>query len=288
MTKEERIRVFEETLECSKNWKYVNLNGDEVPLLREDYNMRYDDAEIYDRNIFGKIDKKSLKHYDTVVEVTEQDCLYAAQTMVTEEHLYPAVLNMASFKHPGGGVRKGSAAQEESICRRTNLYPSIAQFANQKRKVHYPLDINYGAIYSPVVSIFRANETADCEFLEHPVTVDVITASAIKHPKLNPDGTFEAKTKSILRMKIRTIFNVALYNKNDSLVLGAFGCGAYGTPPTEMAKLFKEVMDEPVYKHSFKKIVFAIIEDQNAYCEHNPEGNLVPFKRVFEENSVLS
>ena len=97
---------------------------------------------------------------------------------------------------------------------------------------------------------------------------------------LNADGTLEEKTRDILRNKIRTIFNVALYWKNDSLVLAAFGCGAYGTPPEEMAKLFKEVMNERLYKYAFKKIVFAVLDDHNAHREHNPEGNFIPFKRI--------
>jgi hypothetical protein len=47
-----------------------------------------------------------------------------------------------------------------------------------------------------------------------------------------------------------------------------------------MAKLFKEVMSERPYKHAFKKIVFAVLDDQNTHREHNPEGNFIPFKRI--------
>lgn len=76
-------------------------------------------------------------------------------------------------------------------------------------------------------------------------------------------------------------------NLNDFLcfteLLVAFGCGSYGTPPDDMARLFAEVLETESYNKAFKKIVFAVLDDANAYREHNPEGNYIPFKRTFEK-----
>ena len=95
--------------------------------------MHYNDAEIYNKNLFQKLDKKLFNRFEhTDVQVINKDCLYVAEELVNIDGLYPAVLNMASFKRPGGGVKTGSAAQEENLCRRTNLYPSIEKFADQK------------------------------------------------------------------------------------------------------------------------------------------------------------
>jgi uncharacterized protein (TIGR02452 family) len=77
------------------------------------------------------------------------------------------------------------------------------------------------------------------------------------------------------------MLDIALENGNDSLVLSAFGCGAYGTPPKEMARLFHEVLDSEKYKGVFNKIVFAIINLPSTNGTHNPEGNFKPFKDEF-------
>ena len=280
MEREERIKVFEETLECSKRNSYINEKGETVNIYREDYGMNFDEPTIFNKNLYPKIkDIRFDKNQETEIVVENIDCLYAACNLVDEGY-NPAVLNMASFSTPGGGVAKGSAAQEESLCRRTNLYLSISRFAKQDQKVRYPLDINYGAIYSPVVSVFRLSEKDGCKFMDTPVTIDVISAAAIKKPILE-NGHMTETNRMKLRNKIRTILNLGIYFRNDSLVLGAFGCGAYATPPDDVAEIFRDVLSERFYKNAFKKIVFAIIDDGNAHREHNPEGNLIPFKRVF-------
>jgi uncharacterized protein (TIGR02452 family) len=119
--------------------------------------------------------------------------------------------------------------------------------------------------------------------MSQPYTVDVISAAAIKDPKLE-NGHLDKKTRKILRNKIKAILNLGIYYRNDALVLGAFGCGAYGTPPEDMARLFADVLKQDPYKGAFKKIVFAILDDANAYREHNPEGNFAPFKKTFEKD----
>jgi len=88
----------------------------------------------------------------------------------------------------------------------------------------------------------------------------------------------------ITKNKIRTIFRIALENGNDSLVLGAFGCGAFRNPPVQIARLFHDIINENEFNNRFKKIVFAI---RNTIWKHkhNPDGNLYPFIEEFNTNS---
>ena len=81
--------------------------------------------------------------------------------------------------------------------------------------------------------------------------------------------------------KMRTIFRIGLLQGHDSLVLSAMGCGAFANPPTHIAKLFHQVIEEDELKDKFRLIDFAILDGYRTGLRHNPEGNLAPFQREF-------
>ena len=227
----------------------------------------------------------------TKVMVEDNDCLVAAERLVKGGYK-PALLNFASAGHPGGGVETGARAQEETICRRSTLTRSIYSF-DQKYAArynyplqpgeHYPIVSEFSAVYSPAVTVFR--DGIECLFMEEPYDVAVITCAALNlggkySIKLTPDGHMPQKAIDITRNKIRTVFRIGLMYGHDSLVLGAFGCGAFKNPPAEIAKLFHEVMEEPEFKNKYRLITFSIIDDHNSN-----NANLAAFKAEFEEKS---
>lgn len=194
-----------------------------------------------------------------------------------------ACLNMASDKKPGGGFWGGSRAQEESLCRRSNLILSIASFTEYGQKEfgsqfpkedgRYPLR-KFEGIYSPCVNVYR---NSIYEYLQEPYITNVISVAALRHPRTDSKGLLVPEDAEIDKEKIRLILRIAIAGRHSKLVLGAFGCGAFGTPPAEMARLFKEVLEEPEFIHSFQEICFAVLDDHNS-----PRGgNYEPFKEVF-------
>ena len=282
MTKEERTAIYNNTVRICMKGSYVSPKGKEVKIT-DTYEM-VDGTKFYGKKVV--IDHNSLPKYDTKIEVVDNDCLYAAKDMI-DKGLNPCVLNMASFHTPGGGVTRGSSAQEESIFRRTNIYQSLYQFNEigtaygvKQREERYPLDFNFGGIYTPNVTVFKASESDDCMLLEEPYEIGVVTAAAVKNPRVE-NGKLVPWVVDILKNKIRQILDIALENGHDSIVLSAFGCGAYKTPPTEMARLFKEVLSTENYKNAFKVISFAIINVKSTNGEHNPQGNFEPFYEAF-------
>ena len=84
--------------------------------------------------------------------------------------------------------------------------------------------------------------------------------------------------------KMRTILRIGLLHGHDSLILGAFGCGAFHTPPSHIARLFAEIFDEPEFKNKYKGLFFAVLEGRKQ--EHNPEGNVKPFVDIFGKVSL--
>ena len=123
MTKEERIAVYENTVDIVNKGSYVSPRG-KVVLLPNIHSM-VSGTKFYGKKVV--IDYNTIPRYDTEVKVIDSDCIYAAKNLI-DKGLNPCVLNMASFHTPGGGVTRGSSAQEENIFRRTNIFKSLYQF----------------------------------------------------------------------------------------------------------------------------------------------------------------
>ena len=281
MSREENVAVYSNTVAIVRKGSYMSPKGNRVNL--PDPKKMVDGTKFYGKKVVNDYD--AISRYETEIKVIDKDCIYAAKDLI-DRGFNPCMLNMASFSTPGGGVTKGSSAQEENIFRRSNIFMSLYQFHSigenygvKQREERYPLDYNFGGIYTPHVTIFKGGSDTRYTLLEEPFEVAVVSVSAVKNPTLH-DGKLEPWVIDTTKSKIRQIFDIAIENGHDSLVLSAFGCGAYKTPPTEMARLFKEVIDSKKYKRAFKAIHFAIINLPSTNGSHNPEGNFQPFKDV--------
>ncbi|MCQ2057701.1 MAG: TIGR02452 family protein [Bacteroidaceae bacterium] len=229
---------------------------------------------------------------ETALQVQNTDCILAARDLV-EHGFNPAVLNMASLYHPGGGVLTGSSAQEEELCRRSTLAVSLYQFSLtggqfgdlaqlvgvERRAERYPMDNTYGGIYSPGITFFRGTRDEGYALAASPFTASVISVASLNfNPKhghsMLVDGKISSEDQDTIREKIRTILRIGALKGHDSLVLGALGCGAFCTPPAQMAGLFHQVLDEQEFHGRFSRIVFAIIDTPNS-------SNFKPFLREF-------
>lgn len=229
------------------------------------------------------------------------DCMDVAQHLM-EQGYNPAILNLASAKSPGGGYHEGYAAQEESLCHSSNLSLSLYQYGSAKYKhirecgvptkePGYPLDRNFGGIYTPNVTFFRNGKAKCFALLERTFQCDVITVAALSFNGRTEfcgveeisyraaDGGFTPAGEEIMLNKIRTIFRMGVEHGKDALVLGAFGCGAYKLPVDAVAALFRRVMDEPEFASKFRLLVFAILENTRRPNAEN--GKFAAFYREF-------
>lgn len=282
--KELRAKEFRNTVEIVNQGHYVAESGEEYVFPNDSDMMR--NTVFYEREI--RMDDIPPRDEPTIVEVQNIDCLYAG-VLLKEQGYNPAVQNMASRRNPGGGVTTGAGAQEETLFRRTNLFRSLYQFAPYAEQYgikpshhQYPLDRNYGGVYTPNAIYFRESEQKGYALLEKPVSLSFITVAGMNRPDLTIGGMIANHHVEPIKDKIRTIFRMGLVHGHDSLVLGALGCGAFQNPPRHMARLFHKVMDEPEFKNRYRLIVFAILDDHNAHQKHNPVGNYRPFVDEFD------
>lgn len=280
--KELRTKEFRNTVEIVNQGFYITPGGERYEFPPDEGMIR--GTAFYEYEV--RVDGIPPGETPTEVQVVNMDCLHAAAGLL-EQGFHPAVLNMASRRNPGGGVTTGAGAQEETLFRRTNLFRSLYQFAPYAVQYgirpscfQYPLERNFGGIYTPEALCFRESEEKGYALMETPSVLSFITVAGMNRPDLTPDGMIEEHHIGPVRNKIRTIFRLGLRHGHDSLVLGALGCGAFRNPPRHVARLFHEVMLEPEFRNKYRRVVFAIIDDHNARRAHNPEGNFKPF---FEE-----
>ena len=140
------------------------------------------------------------------------------------------------------------------------------------------MPVRFGGIYVPEATVFRAGAKDDFALLDTPYYMSFVAVAAINHPELDRDGNICEEDAALTKNKMRTMLRIGLLNGHDSIVLGAFGCGAFNNPPKHIARLFHEVIDEKEFKDKYKLIAFAILEDHNS-----PRGgNLQPFIEEFK------
>lgn len=193
-----------------------------------------------------------------------------------------AVLNFASGTNPGGGVEHGSPAQEESLCRCSTLYPVLTAcellgrtYYDRHRRLH---DARYtdSCIYTPHITVFKSDTNCPERLsIGKWKQVDVISCAAPnlraiqsgKGPAITPEELLE-----LHKSRARRIFHVAAIFKVDTLILGAFGCGAFGNPPDIVARAYREILEE--FDQYIPKVEFAV------YCPPGDSWNYEAFARA--------
>ena len=211
------------------------------------------------------------------VQVRNADCVKVATELAKDPEAKVWMLNMASAKTPGGGVRNGANAQEEHLCRCSDLLPQLERGASEG---NYPLQnyANPGAdthwfsvLVHREVTFFKDPENYSLLPREDWSNVGVLTAAAENMKRTAQVGP------NALRF-IGCLLDAAEAQGCTHLVLSAWGCGAYRQSAAEVARCFRMAIKR-VKNTILKEVVFAIIDDHNS-VEHGG-GNLNIFRTEF-------
>ncbi|MBR1640931.1 MAG: TIGR02452 family protein [Butyrivibrio sp.] len=278
MGRDENVIIFENThLLCKENKKLseaIAASNSAQKLILEKDQISEADKNRYEEQAKVVISKKRS---------------YEAASAYKDMKV--AVHNFASASNPGGGVVRGSTAQEECLCRCSTLYFNLDVkemwdgFYNPHRAAHDPIH-NDDIIYTPDVVVFKT-DTANPQVMPENewYKVDVITCAA---PNLKPnptnyfnpgDGNKQAKLNdnellALHEKRLRRILEVAANNGAEVVILGAFGCGAFQNKPEVVALAAKNVVKD--YLHTFKVIEYAV------YCGPRDDRNFKVFDRTLK------
>ena len=261
------ISIANETIKITADGFY-ELDGKRIELPHNDYSA----VEVITPENGAELVKNIVIPDGGMcsITVTTEDSFTAASRFEA-----PYVMNFANAHNPGGGFRLGANAQEEALCRCSTLYASINS-EKAKEMYHYnnthisSVESDY-MLYSPDVCVFRDHH---CELLEKPFMAAVITV-----PAANRRGAAlfasNKKIEEAMTGRIRILLAAAAKHDHKNIVLGAWGCGAFGNKPAEVSGYFRKVLIDEDYGRLFENVCFAIYGSENS-------KNYMAFEEAFE------
>lgn len=233
MLKIDLVKEFEITRKMSKKYK----NADYIVYTHNKDRLHLEKFCLYENLNMNK-------NIEVVVDKLTTECAllkYYKNNKI-------ALLNFADAYEPGGLVLSGETTQEECLCRSSNMYETITNTHLLENFYEYNKIYNGRGkgseeiIYLKNVTFFR-NETLN---KMKPIQCDVITCAA---PIVGTTNQNEVKKR------MENIIISANMNNIDILILGKWGCGAFGNDWNIFKSLWKEVIKSI---GSNAKIVFAI------------------------------
>lgn len=176
------------------------------------------------------------------------------------------VHNFANGRAIGGGYKTGAQAQEEDLCRRIpNLYPSLLQAEQEGLYPFGPSTYSSRSspgryshvLFTPGTVLARLGEEEDFGLLDpgQQIEVSVVTAAA---PNVNFARDFV--DYDLMMETVRSIFEVpkALQPSLKVLVLGSWGCGAFGGDAAQISRLFASALEDASLGGLYDEVHFAI------------------------------
>jgi uncharacterized protein (TIGR02452 family) len=265
MPKNKNTALAKETLEIINNKQYISRNG-EVVDIADNIDFAIKNSILYNESVPDARRDIVIPTIEVVNETTTQAAVRLQS--LGKDNL--VALNFAAARNPGGGFLAGANAQEEDLCRSSTLYACLKSkplFYNKNvlcEDSYYTDDI----IYSPYVPFFRDEYTL---FLEKPFSLSIITA-----PAPNVSSMKEVDEKHLLTTihnRAIKILQVAAHHGHKNIILGAWGCGAFGNDPRVVADVFKSAL---LHVPNFEHVCFGI------YDTRTPPHLFETFQEIFK------
>ena len=267
-------------IEILKQGSYTALSGKQVDISAS-LKAAVEGTKYYP----GPLDPLLLKQGDRilpVLEVTNETTAQAAVRLAALGKTDLVGLNFAAARNVGGGFKAGALAQEEDLCRCSGLYACLKSkpmFYNANIATEDTLYTD-GIIYSPKVPFIRDEHLL---FLENPFELSLITApapnvSAMKAPQTwQEEEELSSTLMDTLANRATKVLQIAEVNGHKNIILGAWGCGAFGNDVNLVTAAFEIALDKVPY---FEHVCFAV------YDTRQPPVLFETFRDYFQEITV--
>lgn len=197
-------------------------------------------------------------------------------------------LNFANGENCGGGYLRGARAQEEELCRQ---FPCMYTTLNRAKEYGHAYPFGAASykggpdpkryadvLFTPRIVSRRLNQARGYAIIPESEVLDNMAVVSAAAPdvrkgkdKFDPELVLQAMASILLAPKLKD-------PRIDTLILGAWGCGAFGCDPNVMAKLFAQVLLKGGLGRLYREIHFAIPDGS--------DGNLRIFEAVLRERGV--
>ncbi|MBQ9258315.1 MAG: TIGR02452 family protein [Neisseriaceae bacterium] len=223
--------------------------------------IKFENDKIFKKSDYSQM--KSQVFHSVSVEKIERDNVFQVKNHLIKSDTISAILNhgqgkiialnFANANIAGGGYILGGNAQEEALCRASLLHNTIKKCKKfyWKNRLHFLPTYTHTMIYSQNVPIIRDN---DGNLLKEPKLCDFITCPAV----MRYFAMFmfsNKKINQIMQERISRIIQLAAINQPETLILGAFGCGAFGNKREIVYPMFEQAINQ--YIDDKVKIIFA-------------------------------
>ena len=262
--REQRKIIAQETLKIQQQGFYVAPNGKRIDI--SELQKRSVDKSYVLTPKQGEELVKELISTDNVVNTTYKVVNQSTVQAIIEAAATGkkvASLNFASAKNPGGGFLSGAVAQEEALAISSGLYNTLIRhddtFYKTNREFRSMMYTDY-AIYSPDVVFFRA---PDFRLLDRSVNSSVLTSPAVNMKQVREKGEDVGQAKAVMKNRMRLCLAILAKEKNDVVILGAYGCGVFGNDSVEVARWWRELLIEEKHEVHFTAVVFAVLDKPN-------------------------
>ena len=205
--------------------------------------------------------------------------------------LYPdeliCALNFANGSHPGGGYLKGCRAQEEALCQQA--HKPVHESLTRHYKRTFPHGFagpaqnpqSHGVLYTRTSRYHAAVPSKAIGSTLRIIDLPLSWLSALRrltcaHP--DKSGSTHVDAKSLdkpcrapwyhYRKKAHnTPQHLPHPRRPTTLILGAWGCGAFQNDPVNIAQAYEQVLFEERWIETYPRVIFAIPPDlQGGYA----------------------